>query len=107
MVCVNSVLNSVQLLLTQSVGTPSAVRTVALLLIGGLNCLPAGLPRINSNPCVHGCTAHKVEEYVPPDSIQGKRVGFIHFHMNGGVWPKIPFSTVLQVRTLADQKEAW
>ena len=39
----NSVLNSVQLLRTQSVGTPSAVRTVALLLIGGLNCLPAGL----------------------------------------------------------------
>ena len=36
-------LNSVQLLHTQSVGTPSAVRTVALLLIGGLNCLPAGL----------------------------------------------------------------
>ena len=39
----NSVLNSVQLLRTQSIGTPSAVRTVVLLLIGGLNCLPAGL----------------------------------------------------------------
>ena len=39
----NSVLNSVQLLRTQSVGTPSAVRTVVLLLIGGLSCLPAGL----------------------------------------------------------------
>ena len=47
--------------------------------------------RINSNPCVHGCTAHKVEEYVPPDSIQGNRVGFIHFHMNrGGCGPKKP-----------------
>ena len=39
----NSVFNSVQPLRMQSVLTPSMVHTVALLLIGGLNCLPAGL----------------------------------------------------------------
>ena len=40
------------------------------------------VPESTRIPVYMGVQAHKVEEYVPPDSIQGKRVGFIHFHMH-------------------------
>ena len=35
--------------------------------------------KMHSNALVDGCTTHKVEDYIPPDSIQGKRDGLTQF----------------------------
>ena len=49
------------------------------------------VPESTRIPVYMGVQPIKLKNSVPPDSIQGNRVGFIHFHMNmGGVWPKKP-----------------
>ena len=66
------------------------------------------VPESTRIPVYMGVQPIKLKNMFPLIVYRATGGGFIHFHMNrGGCGQKNPFSTVLQVRASAAQKEAW